>query len=188
MTTGTNEQIQWTSADLALLPDSPNHYEIIDGRLEVTRASHWKHQTTLGRIHTFLDNWSMQTGLGQSIITPGVIFTDTDNVIPDLIWMSRERLAIAVDESGHLILAPELIVEVLSDGTDNIRRDRETKLKLYSNRGVQEYWIADWRSPLLEVYRREQGKLVLMQTLLMNDELSSSLLPGFSCLISSIFA
>jgi len=30
---------------------------------------------------------------------------------------------------------------VLSSGKENERRDRETKLKLYSIQGVQEYWI-----------------------------------------------
>ncbi|HBY76579.1 MAG TPA: hypothetical protein DEG47_06160, partial [Cyanobacteria bacterium UBA11148] len=48
-----------------------------------------------------------------------------------------------LDEAGHLTAAPELIVEVLSPGVENVRRDQEVKLKLYSSRGVQEYWIVN---------------------------------------------
>lgn len=44
------------------------------------------------------------------------------------------------------------MVEVLSSGEENERRDRQAKLKLYSSRGVQEYWIADWRLKQIEVY------------------------------------
>jgi len=72
-----------------------------------------------------------------------VIFDDADNVISDVVWISNERLAAGVNEEGHFTIAPELIVEVLSPGTQNERRDRETKLKLYAKRGAQEYWIAN---------------------------------------------
>jgi Uma2 family endonuclease len=86
-----------------------------------------------------------------------------------------------------LIVAPDLIVEVLSAGTENERRDREAKLKLYSERGVQEYWIINWRSPQLEVYRRQNVMLTLVCTLLPGDTLSSPLLPGFACAIDRLF-
>jgi len=181
-------KLKWTTSDLELLPESSNRYEIIDGELEMTRAPHWKHQKTIGRIHLALENWSLRTGLGEAIINPGIIFGDNDNVIPDLIWISQERLTLAVDNSGHFTCAPELIVEVLSDSLNDIRRDKESKLKLYSNRGVQEYWIADWRLQQLEVYRRNQGKLELVMTLLNDDEITTLLLPDFACKINQFFA
>lgn len=90
MNTITETKIKWTSADLELLPDNNNRYEIIDGELEMTRAPHWKHQNTEGRIYWALQAWCLKTGLGNAIINPGVIFTDADNVIPDL----DSRLAI----------------------------------------------------------------------------------------------
>ncbi|MGH2415497.1 MAG: Uma2 family endonuclease [Microcystaceae cyanobacterium] len=180
--------VRWTTADLELLAtDEWKRYEIIDGELFVTRAPHIKHQAVAGRIHYQLFIWSEQTGLGQPFITPGIIFSDADNVIPDVIWISNERLAQLVDEEGHLTGAPELIVEILSSGSTNERRDREVKLKLYSIKGVQEYWIVDWRLKQLEVYRRQNTKLVLITTLLANDEITSPLLHGFSCQIQRFF-
>ena len=69
-----------------------------------------------------------------------------------MIWISRERYAKAIDAAGHLHLAPELVIEVLSPGKTNEDRDRKAKLKLYSRRGVQEYWIVSWMSQFVEVY------------------------------------
>lgn len=182
------DRVRWTTADLELLPDNGNRYEIIDGELIVTRAPHWNHQTTCGNIYAELNKWSRETNLGEPAIGPGIIFSDADNVIPDVVWASRERLDALLDDDGHLTGAPELVVEVLSFGGDNERRDREAKLKLYSARGAQEYWIADWRQRKLEIYRREQAALKLAATLFVNDELTSPLLPDFSCSVARIFA
>ena len=92
-----------------------------------------------------------------------------------------------LDEAGHLIIAPELAIEVLSPGLANEQRDREAKLKLYGARGVQEYWILNWQLQQVEVYRRQQAMLKLVVTLLGDDLLTSPLLPNFTCPISRFF-
>ncbi len=79
------------------------------------------------------------------------------------------------------------MVEVLSPGKNNERRDREAKLKLYSVQGVEEYWIVNWQEQKVEVYRREQGILKLTLTLYKEDELTSPLLPNFCCVVSNFF-
>jgi Uma2 family endonuclease len=182
-----SERVRWTTADLELFPDNGNRYEIIDGELFVTRAPHWNHQKVCARIIAPLDNWSQATSLGQVVPAPGIIFGDNDNVIPDVVWASNERLPLLLDEAGHLTGAPELVVEVLSAGIENEKRDRELKLKLYSARGVREYWIVDWRNQQVEVYRREQASLKLVATLFSDDELNSPILPDFNFAIASLF-
>jgi Uma2 family endonuclease len=181
-------RIRWTTTDLSLLPDSSNRYEIIDGELFVTRAPHRGHQKAILNTAAELRNWSLATGLGETVPTPGIIFTDADNVIPDVVWISKERLAVSLDEAGHLTVAPELVVEVLSPGIENERRDREAKLKLYASRGVQEYWIVDWQRQQVEIYRRQLIGLQLVGTLLSTDELTSPLLPDFICSVARLFA
>ena len=99
-------QVRWTTSDIELLPDDGSRYEIIDGELLVTKALHWQHQKASGRIYTALDTWSQITGLGEAVPSPGVIFTEADNVIPDVVWVSRERLASSLDDAGHLTAAP----------------------------------------------------------------------------------
>jgi Uma2 family endonuclease len=181
-----SEKVRWTTADLDLFPDDGKRYEIIDGELFLTRAPHWRHQNVADNVCTELKNWSRQTGLGDAATTPGIIFTDADNVIPDVVWASNERLEEILDEAGHLTGAPELVVEVLSPGEE--RRDRELKLKLYSVQGVREYWIFDRQQRKIEVYRRENAVLKLAATFFSEDNLTTPLLPGFSCPVEHFFA
>ncbi len=180
--------VRWTTSDLEIFEgDRVNRYEIVDGELFVTRAPDWKHQEVCINIGTVLKLWSDDSSLGKPAVTPGIIFSESDNVIPDVVWASNERLERLLDEAGHLTAAPELVVEVLSPGKKNERRDREAKLKLYSVQGVHEYWIVGWQEQKVEVYRREQGILKLAVTLYRQDELSSPLLPGFSCVVGKFF-
>ncbi len=187
MTPAISEQVRWTIADLEGFPDNGNRYEIIDGELFVTRAPHLDHQDVSGAIYAELRAWSLQSGLGKPFMTPGVIFSESDAVIPDVIWISHERRAQLIDGSGHLTGAPELVIEVLSNTEKDKKRDRETKLKLYSVQGVIEYWIVDREQQLIEVYRRENGVLKKAMTLFPADQLTSGLLPGFSCEVARLF-
>ena len=142
--TQTEAKIAWTIRDIPFLPQNESvNYEIIDGELFVTRSPHRLHQRICVKLARYLDVWSEDSGLGETIIAPGVIFSDLDSVIPDVVWLSKAKLANIEDDAGHLLGAPELVVEVLSPGKNNETRDKEAKLKLYSLYGVREYWICD---------------------------------------------
>ena len=134
-----------------------------------------------------LRGWSKRTGLGSANLAPGLIFDDDEDVVPDVTWASNERLALALSKDGKLHAAPELVVEVLSAGAKNERRDRQAKLKLYSRHGVAEYWILDWRSRNIEIYRRKEAQLEMIATSYEADLITSPLLPGFSCKVTEIF-
>ncbi|MDP8923633.1 MAG: Uma2 family endonuclease [Chloroflexota bacterium] len=180
---------RYTSADLERLPDvEGTRYEIIDGELHVSRQPHWEHQYACHRAAYALEAWHEQSGAGVVIPAPGLIFAEDQDVAPDVVWISRERLAQAKDEAGHLRAAPELVVEVLSPGAANERRDREVKLALYSRQGVEEYWIVDWRARTVQVYRRAEETLRPVATLGSGDVLTSPLLPGITCPVSSLWA
>ncbi len=100
-------------------------------------------------------------------------------------WSRETKVGRANAAPG--LVFPELAIEVLSPGVTNTRRDREIKLKLYSRRGILEYWIVNWQERYIEVYRREQAVLKLHSTLYEADVLQSPHLPGFSCQVSEIF-
>lgn len=184
------EPIKFTVLDIEALASQNDEkkYEIIDGELFVTRSPHINHQDAGGNVYFALQAWSKTRGTGKAFLTPGIVFSAVDSVIPDVIWISHERLAVLLDESGHLTGVPELIVEVLSPGIKNEMRDKEAKLKLYSIRGVQEYWIVNYILKTVEVYRRDQAQLKLIVTLQENDVITSPLLPEFSSKIQQFFS
>jgi Uma2 family endonuclease len=177
---------RFTSSDLALMPDDSKRYEVIDGELYVTHQPSWQHQYAATRIARFLDEWSDRTGLGMANTAPGLIFAEDDDVAPDVVWISHSRLQNALQEDGKLHSAPELVIEVVSPGSRNANRDRQIKLKLYSRRGVQEYWILDPQQKQAEIYRREEGSLTLIKTCLGTDALDSPHLPGFACSLEKL--
>ena len=181
--------IRWTIRDLEVMPDDGGgkRYEIIDGLLIVTRAPRFRHQDVASNIHFELMAWSRRTNLGKAVQAPGVVFSEIDAVIPDVVWASHGRIESGLDAAEHFVIAPELVVEVLSEGTRDQQRDREIKRKLYSLYGVEEYWIANWQMSILEVYRRQDDQLELVVRLSGEDRLISPLLPGFECAIASIF-
>jgi len=180
--------IRWTIHDLDALPENEGiRREIIDGELFVTRAPHWKHQDIITNITTELKIWSRKHS-GKVFSSPGIVPSKEDSVIPDLVWVSNDRLAAIEDEAGHFTGFPELVVEVLSAGERNIYRDKQAKLKLYSQGEVQEYWIVDRFRQELEIYRPEKGQLVLVETLTATDTITSPLFPNFSLSVSQIFA
>jgi len=175
-------QRRYTSADLEAMPYVEGlRYEIIDGELHVTTAPSWHHNRAGSQIWRALENWNDETGRGEASEVPGVIFTDDNNVIPDVVWISRARLEGALDAAGHLTVAPDLVVEVLSPGADNERRDRILKMGLYARQGVEEYWLVDPALHIVEVFRHDGRTLELVATLSGDDALTSPLLPGFSC-------
>ncbi len=152
--------VHWTSKDLEILPeDDGTRYEIIDGELYVSKQPHKHHQLVCTRIWSILQTWSIQADNGEAVVTPGLIFTDDNDVAPDVTWMSNERLATTSQRDGKYHTAPDLAVEVLSPGTTNEQRDREFKLWLYSRRGVLEYWIVSWMERRVEIYRRDAAML-----------------------------
>lgn len=171
---------RWTVADLEQIePVDGKRYEVIDGELFVTHAPSWRHQHAAMQISTALQNWSNDTGRGTTLQVPGLVFSTESGVIPDVVWISWERVQVAEDSAGHFSLGPELVVEVLSPGASNERRDREIKLALYSREGVDEYWIVNVRRRTIDVYRRADDALELALTLGGDDTLETPLLPGF---------
>src|SRR5712692_6991789 len=149
-------QRHWTIDDLEQLDVvEGERYEIIDGELLVSTQPDYMHQRVCAQFLYLLQVWGDATGLGEPTFAPGVIFTPDNAVAPDVVWISHDRLAHALDSAGHLRVPPELVIEVLSPGSANVRRDREKKLAVYSRFGVDEYWIANWRNRTIIVYRRQ---------------------------------
>lgn len=177
----------FTVADLEVLPEDGNRYELIGGELFVSRAPHLFHQLSLKNILGPLFVFLEENPIGVVIPEPGVIFSEHDAVQPDIVFVSAERFDEAVSPEGKLIAAPDLVIEILSPGKQNARRDRTLKRKLYGAHGVKEYWIVDQLSLSVEIYRLAQQGLELVETREVGEQVGSPLLPGFSLPVAKIF-
>ena len=173
-----------TIADLDAMPEDGNSYEIIEGELFVSRAPSLKHQRVFRKLLVAISAYLDLNLIGEIIAGPGVVFSDFSGVIPDIAYVSNRRL-VEIAKGERLTGAPELIIEILSPGADNERRDKHAKRQLYRKYGVREYWVVDPASLTVEVY--STAKLKLVATLHGEDDLVTSILPAFRCPVHNIF-
>ena len=176
-----------TIADLELMPDDGNVYEMIEGEIIVSRAPDLLHQDVSLNLGQSIKNFLDQNPIGKVWVTPGVIFDDFNSVIPDLAFVSRERLDEIIKE-GRIKGAPDLMIEIISPGAENRRRDRVVKKQTYGKFGVREYWVIDPENRTVEIYRLDGREMKLAATLTGEDEITSSLLAGYRFEVESMFA
>jgi Uma2 family endonuclease len=176
-----------TIADWDAMPyDEWNRYEIIEGELFVSCSPGLTHQMVLSNLLFLIRRFLENNRTGTVVPTPGLILSNFSGVIPDLVFFSREQRDIIVKDN-RLHGPPALVVEIVSPGSTNIRRDRIVKLQLYAKHGVPEYWLIDPKNLTVEKYVQQGSSLTLAETLGDEEILSTSALPGWSCPVSEIF-
>jgi Uma2 family endonuclease len=166
------------------------HAELIEGDIVLSKAPSFWHDLVASNLVVALQAWSRAHGEGQATTGAGVLYAADEQVIPDAVWASAERLR-ALDEAGHFREAgPELVIEVVSPGGRSEQRERQDKLAVYARHDALEYWIADAVRRTLDVYRRRAvgEPLVHVASLSERDTLSTPLLPGFSVRLAEVFA
>lgn len=175
-----------TITDWEALPEDGNRYEVIEGELYMSCAPSLKHQLVLGNLYADIRRYLDQNPIGLLVSGPGVMFSEFNGVIPDLVFIRQERLA-TIASGERITGAPDLMIEIVSPGAENSRRDRLIKRQLYGKHGVQEYWIVDPEQASIELHVLE-GKILRMTALLSgSDELISTVLPGYRCEVARIF-
>jgi len=174
-------------ADLESMPDDNNRYEVIDGELLMSKAPGIPHQRVSMRLTSLILRHLAEHSLGEVLATPGVIFSDIDAVIPDLVFIRRERLT-EVISGDRIVAAPDLVIEILSPSPENRRRDRVVKRQLYARFGVKEYWIIDLENKQVEVFILKERSLDSWATLGVNDTIRSAILAGFEAPVSAVLS
>ncbi|MGH9527182.1 MAG: Uma2 family endonuclease, partial [Terriglobales bacterium] len=119
---------------------------------------------------------------GEVLYAPtDVIFSPTNVVVPDLLFVSAARAAIIGEK--NIQGAPNLLVEILSSSTRDL--DLGTKLRLYRRCGVREYWIVDPDANTVTVHRLDQAG-AQSQILTAAGTITSPVLPGLSLPLAAI--
>jgi Uma2 family endonuclease len=177
-----------TVDDLEAIPyDEWHRFELIEGELYVSCAPVIPHQLVLNNVQVELTNYLRQNPIGTLVPGPGAVFSKHNSVIPDIVFVSKERWQdIVVNDRFNA--APELIIEILSPGSGNRTRDLKLKPKLYEKYGVPEYWVVDTWSRSITIFRLKDNRLEEVTTLRGNDQLESPVFPGLSIKLTSVFA
>jgi Uma2 family endonuclease len=180
--------VRFTYEDHCLYPDDTKRHEIIDGNEYVAPAPNTFHQRIIMRLSAQMHNHAQENDLGEVFTSPiDLIFSDTDVVQPDVLFVAKERAAIV--EYHGLTDAPDLVVEVLSES--NRRHDEIRKRRLYERYGVREYWIVDPALEQVKVYRRSDGDGFGEKTEHSREHggtLDPPLLPGLVVSLEELFA
>ena len=181
----TNPRVRLTVRDYLSIPeDDENRYELIDGDLYMAAAPSWEHQDSVLGLASELRGFVRANGLGRVAIAPlDVFLSDEDVFQPDIIFVSVERLDIIHSDGVHG--APDLVVEVLSPGTE--RRDKTLKRERYAMFDVKEYWQADPIAKTIVVLRARDGAFECVGEFVEGMTLATPLLPGLRVDVSEVF-
>ncbi len=176
-----------TVADLDAFPeDDGNRYELIGGELFVSCAPGIPHQRVLHNLQLEFGLYLRANPVGILVPGAGAIFSDYDAVIPDLAFVRHERWNEVV--TGEKFTgALDIVIEIVSPGTANRRRDLVAKRELYGKYRAAEYWIVDSENRSVTILRLRDQSLEEIATLSSDDELSSPILSGFQLKVSAIF-
>jgi Uma2 family endonuclease len=139
-------------SDLLALPDDGKRHELIDGEHFMSASPPLRHQIVLRNLVMAIWGFVEPRRLGEVLFAPFDVFlSEHDVVVPDLLYVRRERLAILGER--FLRGAPDLAIEVVSPSTRQI--DLRVKRRAYRKYGFGEYWIVDPAAETVAVFRGE---------------------------------
>jgi len=173
-----------TLQEFLALPESNERYELVDGELRPKVSPRYQHSTAQGRLFRFLDDWCEQQQVGRVRPEWGVVLQrrGSDWVpVPDLLYVSFERLPQTWEEDEPCPVVPELAIEIISPG--QTFGELTEKATDYLLAGVSRVWVVDTKAQSLTIFRRD----ALPETLRAEASINDSLLPGFVLPIARLF-
>jgi Uma2 family endonuclease len=134
------------------------HAEIIRGTLYVMPRPAPRHANAASVLGGELSG-PFQRGRGGPggwwiLFEPGLHLVSLEPMVPDLAGWRVERMP-ALPDTAFFTLAPDWVCEVLSPSTEKI--DRDEKLPIYAERGVQHVWLVDPIAKTLEIHVLGEG-------------------------------
>lgn len=184
----TKSRIPFTYDDYKSLPESMDRrYELMDGELLMVPAPTTTHQTISQNIELLLVQHARATDCGRVLHAPVDVVLGQgarrDVVQPDIVFVSRARAQVVTE--AEIAGAPDLVVEILSPGTQD--RDRGYKRTAYERSGVREYWIVDPESTSIDVFSLGEAGFDESVMYRLGDELASAVIPGLKVRLLDVF-
>lgn len=134
-------QGQWNDSDFLRIHTN-QMAELVDGRLEILPMPTWRHQLIVDFLVTELKGHLNRKGIaGVTLFAPlpSPLFPGTIRE-PDILYVRPEN--IPSDPSSYPSKL-DLVMEVVSEGSESRKRDYVDKRSDYARAGITEYWIVD---------------------------------------------
>jgi len=180
----TAEPMVYTPEDLLSMPDG-KHFELVDGELrgiEMGAESAW----IAGELSAFLWHKTSRPRIGWvfGATTGYQCFPDAPGKVrkPDASFIKLGRLPDEKIPKGHIRIAPELAVEVVSP--HDLYSEVTVKVDEYLAAGVPLVWVIDPETRSVSVSRQDGSTEVLRDHETLSGE---DLIPGFSCSVADLF-
>lgn len=163
--------------------DENELYELINGKLMKRASPTTAYQRMVKKLSMKMDAFINKKKLGELFFAPIDVVLDEHNMVqPDILFVSEQKHDIV--QEAYIAGVPDLVVEILSPSS--IARDRDTKMKLYAQFKVSEYWIVDPLAPCIEVYKLGENVYNLYSYVYEKGEVESTILEKFKLKISSL--
>ncbi len=160
-------------------------YELINGVIMRRTSPNLDHQDVSMALSAILRTFVKTHNLGKVYAAPtDVYLTEFDLVVPDLVFVLKANSSILY-EKRCIVGVPDLIIEILSKGTQ--KTDKNDKMKLYKKHGVKEYWMINPRSQSVEIYEWQNGDYELVFSAEETGEITSTVLENFTIDIAQFF-
>ena len=176
----------WTEEEYLDLPGG-KLVEFDNGHVEVLPMPSEYHQDVAGNIYVALRAFVRSKNLGKVLCAPMPVKVDLLKYRePDVLFKRQQKLSGKPRETKFWDAA-DLVVEVVSDGTVNRRRDLVVKRAAYAAAKISEYGIVDLLKSEVTVLKLRSGKYVVHGTFRGKDQVQSALFPELVLSVSDIF-
>ncbi|HBI42343.1 MAG TPA: hypothetical protein DDY78_05715 [Planctomycetales bacterium] len=178
-------QGDWCEGEYLAL--NTNHLvELSQGRLEVLPMPTTSHQMLAAHLYGLLLAFAAGRDLG-TVLFAGVLVRLWPGTIrePDIAFLLKEH---AGRMSNKFWKGADLVMEIVSGGAEDRKRDLKEKRQEYAQAGIPEYWIVDPHEERITVLRLDGKEYAVHGEHLKGATASSHLLPGFSADVTTAFA
>jgi Uma2 family endonuclease len=176
-------QGHWSEEEYLAL-DTNRLVELSNGCLEVLPVPTMAHQFIVKFLLRILDDFVTAQGLGAVLFAPLPVWLWTGTYRePDLVFLRRGRRKRRGQPEGA-----DLVMEVVSEGAENRKRDLETKRQEYAAAGIAEYWIIDPEENRVTVLTLDGQAYRVHGEFSRGATATSVLLPGFGVAVDAVLA
>jgi len=162
--------------------DPDKEYEFVDGQWEEKVMAGARHSGVGTRLLIEMGIHVKANNLGSLYGADGSFSIGKDERIPDISFLSIDRIPAEGEPESIWPIAPDLAVEVVSP--NDAHEKVMSKIYDYFAAGVRQVWLISPEHKTLTIYHSPTKTTILTE----NDELiSKDVLPGFRCQLREIF-